>query len=102
MLWRASAGAAHGKQWVPREVAATIEQSGHQYRVPSHGAVVEVLKLAEKVLTLGVIVYAQSIGRESEWADLRHAGLVNVATQITTEDGIPIRAEDVPDLRTAD
>ncbi|QKJ18939.1 hypothetical protein [Microbacterium hominis] len=99
MLWRASAGAAHGKQWVPREFGAMIADGGHRYRVPSRAAVLEVLKLAEKILTLGLVLYAQMSGREEEWYDLRQAGLVHVATNMTTHNGVPLRPEDVPDLR---
>ncbi|MET3921916.1 hypothetical protein [Arthrobacter sp. UYEF20] len=67
-LWRASAGSAHGKRWPALElqiVEPGREISPGQFatdRTPDPGAITKVLKLADAVLTYGVLRFADYSG----------------------------------------
>lgn len=78
-LWRASAGSAHGKRWpafnLQIEVSRESMASGHvgTMRVPDPAAITSILKLADAVVTYGVLRYADFCGYEPDLADMLSA-----------------------------
>jgi hypothetical protein len=80
-VWRASAGAMHGKRWPTIEqMTEMTDGDGRQIRAPRPEAITKVLKLAEGVLAYGVLRYADYLGHEgmiaaglkSAFLDLAH------------------------------
>jgi hypothetical protein len=65
---RASAGSAHGKRWpafkLQLEVSRETMTTGHvgTMRVPDPAAMTKILKLADAVVTYGVLRYADFCG----------------------------------------
>jgi hypothetical protein len=69
-LWRTSAGSAHGKRWPSQElrivlsaVQGTSGQSG-AVEVPDPAAITRILKLADSVVTYGILRFADYCGYE--------------------------------------
>ena len=66
-LWRASAGSSHGKRWPSVELQTTVRAQGQgganaAVRVPDPAATTKILKLADAVLTYGVLRFADFAG----------------------------------------
>lgn len=62
-LWRASAGAAHGKMWPSLELTTSVEVSGRTYSFPDPSAMAAMLSLAEAVTSFGVLRFVANCGR---------------------------------------
>jgi hypothetical protein len=65
-------------------------------------AMAGVLEVAEKFVAAGVLLLAHRSGLEDEWPELWQEATVRLATTMTPLDGVPIRAEDVPDFWSTD
>lgn len=69
-LWRASAGSAHGKRWPSQELRIVLSArqgtSGQPatVEVPDPAAITRILKLADSVVTYGVLRFADYCGYE--------------------------------------
>ncbi|TFD13127.1 hypothetical protein [Cryobacterium sp. TMT4-10] len=94
-LWRSSAGTAHGKRWplvaLQISVAAGNSDSGRVQRatMPDPQAITKILKLADAVVTYGVVRFATHSGYEPQLGQiLREATerLLTVIPRIDDED----------------
>jgi hypothetical protein len=66
-LWRASAGSSHGKRWPSVELQTILRAQSESedtagVRVPDPAAITKILKLADAVLTYGVLRFADFAG----------------------------------------
>lgn len=100
--WRSAAGAAHGKRWPDFEFNDSVEEDGLIYRVPKVEAISDVLQVADKFLSAGVILFAMRAGRMDDFDNLWQEATVRLALRMTTVDGMPISPEDIPDSRDTD
>ncbi|ALJ18422.1 hypothetical protein [Microbacterium sp. No. 7] len=83
-LWRSAAGAAHGKQWPEQEYSNVEEEPGGiEYLVPNHIAMAEIVDVAEKFLSAGVILLAIRSGRRDEWQSLWDTATARLEAEIT-------------------
>jgi hypothetical protein len=87
-LWRASAGSAHGKRWPSLELQ--IVNAGKEIlpglfetdRAPDPVAITKILKLADAVLTYGVLRFADYSGYEPQLTRLMTAAQERLAAVI--------------------
>ncbi|MFT4264835.1 MAG: hypothetical protein QM572_15730 [Nocardioides sp.] len=70
-IWRSTAGAAHGKRWTDFEFHDR-EPAGDElvYATPKADAISEVLKLADRYLSAGVIIFAMRAGHWEQFRQL--------------------------------
>jgi hypothetical protein len=99
-IWRSAAGAAHGKQWPEYELSDREDAGdGLYYSTPKIEAISEVLEIASKFLSAGVILFAIRAGRQEDFDDLWREATTRLAERITTIDGEPVRPGATPDSR---
>lgn len=94
-LWRTSAGTAHGKRWplvaLQISVAAGDSAGGRAQgaTMPDPQAITKILKLADAVVTYGVVRFATHSGYESQLGQILHeatARLLAVIPRIDDKD----------------
>lgn len=70
-VWRSTAGAAHGKQWPEFEFNSRVEVAGGLFSsTPKVAAISEVLKVADKFPSVGVLLFAMSTGHGQNFTEL--------------------------------
>lgn len=93
-LWRASAGSAHGKKWPASELTMIVEAEGHHITMPDPAAITAILKLADAVMTYGVMRFADFSGHYERLSTWQRAALEKVYETIPLLPGAPAAAPD--------
>ncbi|WP_262001985.1 hypothetical protein [Microbacterium sp. Mcb102] len=86
-LWRASAGSAHGKQWPASELVVVNPSTGST--MPDPAAITAILKLADAVVTYGVMRFADRSGYAAELSSIQQSALAQVYAKIPLLPGAP-------------
>lgn len=97
-IWRASAGAMHGRRWPGEELRIEVRMGEASARVPDPEAITRALKLAGNVTTYGVLRFADFIGSTSSIPELLMECFEVLAGKITLLEGASL---DLSSLRTA-
>lgn len=101
-IWRSASGAAHGKQWLEFELNEREEAGdGLVYSTPKIEAISDVLTVAEKLLSAGVILFAMRAGRMDDFRNLWDDATTRLAGRMTTVTGEPLSPEEIARLRRA-
>lgn len=70
-IWRSTAGAAHGKRWTDFEFHDRVDAGNDLvYATPKADAISEVLELADRYLSAGVILFAMRAGHWENFSSL--------------------------------
>ena len=93
-LWRASAGWAHGKKWPASELTMTVEAEGHRITLPDPAAITAILKLADAVMTYGVMRFADFSGHIVHLSTWQRAAFEKVYATLPLLPGAPARPPD--------
>ena len=100
-VWRSAAAAAHGKQWPESEFHdRTDAGDGLVYSVPKTEEISQVLQVAERLMSAGVVLFAMRAGRMESFHALWDEAVARLASRITTVSGAPI--EPVPQTLIGD
>jgi hypothetical protein len=86
-LWRASAGSAHGKQWPASELTVVVPDSAST--IPDPAAITAILKLADAVVTYGVMRFADRAGYADELYSVQQGAFARVYARIPLLPGAP-------------
>lgn len=97
-IWRAAAGAMHGRHWPGEELQIEVATGDTYSRVPDPEAITRALKLADDVTTYGVLRFADFIGSASSIASLLMESFETLAGKITLLEGTSL---DLATLKTA-
>lgn len=97
-IWRASAGAMHGKRWPALEQTTSFTtEDGQQVRAPDPHAITRALQLALGIATHGVLRFVDYSGHSVALPDLLGNAFEEVAATVPLIDGASI---DISDLKT--
>ncbi|RKE64912.1 hypothetical protein [Microbacterium sp. AG238] len=88
-LWRASAGSAHGKRWPASELTLTFDAGGYHITMPDPAAITAILKLADAVMTYGVMRFADFSGHYEHLSTWQRAALAEVYGTLPLLPGAP-------------
>jgi hypothetical protein len=97
-IWRASAGAMHGKRWPSLE--QTIElpnENGQLVMVPDPEAISKALKLADGITTYGILRFADYSGHGTNIAEMLDNSLTELAKKLPLLEGASL---DLSQLKT--
>lgn len=94
-VWRSAAAAAHGKHWPEFEFHdRTDAGEGLFLSVPKTEPISEVLQVAERLTSAGMVLFAMHAGRMEDFHALWDEAVARLASRMTTVSGEPIK----PDL----
>lgn len=97
-IWRASAGAMHGRHWPGEDLRIEVRTGDASARVPDPEAITRALRLASNVTTYGVLRFADFIGSASSIPELLMESFETLAGKITPLEGASL---DLSSLGTA-
>lgn len=93
-LWRASAGSAHGKKWPASELTTTVDAGEHRITMPDPVAITAILKLADAVMTYGVMRFADFSGHIEHLATWQRSAFIKVYGTLPLLQGAPTKPPD--------
>jgi len=97
-IWRASAGAMHGKRWPSLEQTVELpNEVGQLVRVPDPEAISKALKLADGIITYGILRFADYSGHAANIAGMLDDSFTELAKKLPLIDGASL---DLSQLKT--
>jgi hypothetical protein len=97
-IWRASAGAMHGKRWPALEQTTSLTtEDGQQVQAPDPSAITLALQLALGIATQGVLRFVDYSGHSAALPELLGSAFEQVAAAVPLIEGASI---DFSDLKT--
>lgn len=82
-MWRSSAGAAHGKRWTALEHSISLEADGATFTVPNPESMSAALEIATTFISVGMLRYADRLGRIEEFTPLWKGAMTDLRARIT-------------------